>query len=231
MHHGVWARAAQSALRQECIVQVVAAFDGWFDPVGYELSNPFKDKRLRIIPRPSVRPVGVAGVRNIAISEAVTDWILPLDADDEFVDGGPQALWDALGKRTQYVKYFAYGDYLEDFNVVKASAPHAIRRKNICQATMLFHKNDWFGVGGYSPDFNISSEDWAFTAALMEAGVTPVRVDSTIHRYNRRDGARHDTFQRYRQLVAEMLVERYPQTMTGRAYDPQKGKQLDTLGK
>lgn len=150
---------------------------------------------------------GVVRARNIGISHMSTDLIIPLDADDYFINSGIGLLADAWQPGT-----FTYGtarvrEGSEGLRRRRGALPGMIEKKNVCQATMCFHRIDWLRVGGYNPRYDIGMEDWAFQLALNKAGVKPKRIDRVVYHYSS-GGMRHD-FKHNKRLIVDMLRDDY----------------------
>ena len=152
--------------------------------------------------------VGVVGARNIGIEllrRKGCELIVPLDADDYFTVNGLRALVNAWKAGT-----WVYGGYEIDGQPKRPPPPAQLPRKNVTQATLCFHIEDFFQVGGYDPDFNIGAEDWALTAALTQNGVQGVRIPDVVYHYSP-GGERAKRCQRYSQFIAALLQEKYPE--------------------
>lgn len=120
---------------------------------------------------------GVVFARNYLIENADSGLIVPLDADDTIRSVKP--FKDAFTPDC-----WLYGDYMEHdgktVNLIKAPPPGSLARKNLCMATMCFHKKAWEAAKGYDTDFAYA-EDWAFQAALTNAGIQPKHIDAVVY--------------------------------------------------
>jgi glycosyltransferase involved in cell wall biosynthesis len=119
---------------------------------------------------------GVVFARNYLIEQCDSGFIIPLDADD--------TIRNITEFKLQYEPgTWLYGDYVEhdgmNENVIQSPPPGVLGRKNLCQATMLFHKRDWLAVGGYDVDFAYA-EDFAFQCSLTNAGIRPKHFEGVI---------------------------------------------------
>ena len=88
------ARAVESALSEAD--EILLYDDGSIDDtmtICWNIAAQYKT--VRYLRRRSAVPVGVCGARNMLISNAASDLIIPLDADDEFLPGGITALRNA----------------------------------------------------------------------------------------------------------------------------------------
>ena len=200
-------RAVESALDADRIIVV--------NDASHEDVDAFWELRLQYhtmckVSTGSDVPAGVSHARNLAISHAEDkDLIVALDADDELLPGALKALMDAWKPGT-----FVYGNTIRvDFDgtetFVAAPPPGMITKKTITQATMCFSRADWLAVGGYSPDFNIGAEDWAFALSLYKAGIQPVKIDVAVYRYYVGDAGRAARCLQRAPLIAALLKEHY----------------------
>jgi len=151
---------------------------------------------------------GVCAARNLGVSQAANALIVPLDADDWLIDGGLQVLYDAYHPGT-----LVYAGWYEmrgtKYTYQSPGHRNAIRRKNLCQGTYLFHADDWERVGGYDPDFNLCAEDWAFMVSLMRAGVKLTRVDKAVYAYTISNNGRAGRCPKRYPFVRQLLEEKY----------------------
>lgn len=200
-------RAVESALdANEIFIIDDASRDNTFEII-CALADKHTDTIFEITT--AMVPAGVCHARNLGISESRNDLIIPLDADDEFLPGALKALVDAWTPGT-----FVYGDYIRvepdgTETIVSAPPPGMITRKTITQATMCFSRADWLAVGGYSPDFNIGAEDWAFALSLYKAGIQPVKIDVVVYRYYVGDAGRAARCLQRAPIIKQLLSEYY----------------------
>lgn len=209
---GTITRAIDSAIKAGC--QDVIVVDDYSDDNSGTIAVSYPSPHVSVLRAMwGGVALGVCGARNRGIQKARYDWILPLDADDELLS-------DALHIFEQFTKpgHLIYTGY-EDSDgsaALTTSGYHSpapigmITRKNVAYATFLFHREDWFRVGGYDPLFNIGGEDWALMLALLNAGVAPIRVDQPIYRRHVEINARTDRARTYWPTIMQLAREKYP---------------------
>lgn len=150
--------------------------------------------------------IGVCGIRNMLVRQAKNDFIVPLDADDTLLEGGLLALseaWD-FGR-------WVYGYYTVEHTIIETARIERLFEKSICHATILYHRADFELVGGYDPDFNIGTEDYAFCLALQRAGVLGKQIKTPVYaKFMDDDGRGAKCFER-RDIIRRLLNEKFPQ--------------------
>ncbi len=120
-----------------------------------------KDNRIKVI---SQKNLGVVTARNIAIKQAKSEFIFPLDADDIITPDCLEKLYRAMldGKGdiiTCRVMYF--GRETHEMELKKATKYNMIHENCLVNAA-LFRKSDFEKSGGYDTEFNVALEDYDF---------------------------------------------------------------------
>lgn len=154
--------------------------------------------------------VGASIARNRIIEDAPDGLIICLDADDTIHGGGIKPLVDAYEEHV-----WCYGDHTEWCNEI--GTPHkgrsfgTLHAKMCTGVTFLFHKQDWYTVGGFDPDFAYM-EDWAFQCALANAGIRGKYVDTIVYdRYiNPKGNERSALAGQYYNFYDGMIRRKYP---------------------
>lgn len=200
-------RAVLSALPEASEVLIVddASTDSTAR-VAWQLAS--KHSKVRFVETASLVPLGVCAARNLGISMARYQLLIPLDSDDEFIEGGITALADAYEPGL-----FVYGDWYEGDEYHHAPPIGMVGIKNVAQATWLFSRPDWLAVGGYPSRFAIGMEDWAFMLALLQAHNRAKKVDKPIYRYNRNANGRAAFCQRFYPYLKSIMQDSYPDAM------------------
>jgi len=196
-------RAVLSALEADDIVLVYDASTDNTWHVLQDLSIWYTNVRY-VHPQSSV-PIGVCAARNIGITAAMGELIIPLDADDYFLPGGIRALKDAWRANT-----FVYGPCEKDNGTIITPPPLGmLKRKNVTQATFLFSKQDFLRVGGYDPRLNLGAEDYALMRAFVRAGITGTQTTDPVYHYTDNPGGRATDCHRHWPLIRTLLDEWY----------------------
>lgn len=169
-------RAIDSALDEAD--EILLYDDGSTDETQTVCWNATVHPKVRYLRRFSAVPIGVCGARNILLSHASHNLIVPLDADDYFLPGGITALVDAHQQDS-----FVYGGWNDAKGYHRPPPPGMLDRKNVAKATFLFEKEAALRVGGYSPLFNLGAEDYAFMLALWTTGIQGIAIDEPVYWY------------------------------------------------
>lgn len=166
----------------------------------------------------SVFRAGVCYARNLLIEYVRTEFILPLDADDQLYPDAIERLYAAWQPGT-----WVYGNHTEideQGNVlreVEAPPPGMLYRKNLTYATFLFHKDDWQRAGGYDPTFEIGAEDYAFQVALTACGVRPVKLDGApIYKRMIHPVSRTSAAVEYFPMLQTLMRRKWPSIFAGK---------------
>lgn len=202
-------RAVQSAAPQADQVMIVLDCSGKATVgTAVELTKAFDN--VTFLQTMAAVPAGVCYARNVGITSATYDLIFPCDADDTIAENGISELFDAWAPGT-----FVYGGWNDVEN--NTTIPHPLpapvgmaQRKHIAHGRMLFHRDDWLRVGGYNPRFELGYEDWAFTLALLAAGVKGVRINKIVYNYYRHARGRTPAAVTQHEILVRMLKTTYP---------------------
>lgn len=159
---------------------------------------------VRYLRRRSDVPIGVCGARNMLISHAAHNLIIPLDADDWFLPGGITALRKAHGDKS-----FVYGGWVDSRGEHTPPPIGMIDRKNVAKAMFLFEKKHWLQVGGYSPLFNCGAEDYAFMLALHATGIRGIAIDNPVYHYTDSSDGRAARCKARWPIIQDMMENAY----------------------
>lgn len=206
-------RAVESALDADEIVIVNDANSDDTLDIAYHLRELYR--HIRVVHTGAFIPAGVCHARNVGISYASGELILPLDSDDALIKGAINTFKNAYEKA-----FFVYGGHVEingsERKQVEAPPLAALKRKNITNATFLFAKEDWRKVGGYHPNFNIGAEDYALMCGLVHHGIMGKRIEAPLFEYTTHTNGRAAACRDRWPLIIDMIYQLYPHTFNGR---------------
>lgn len=116
---------------------------------------------------------GLSSARNLGISEAIGELILPLDADDKiginYVMLAIKAFSQDSSLKVVYCKVEKFGDEEGEWKLPSFSLFN-LSRNNLIFCTAFFKKKDWNSVGGYDISMKYGWEDWEFWIAILKNG-------------------------------------------------------------
>lgn len=170
----------------------------------------YKDDRIKVI---SQNNSGVSAARNNGISNALGEYIFPLDADDKIA---PKLLSRSVkeflsDKDVKCVTCRAefFGSKTGEWKLREFSLP-LIARKNMIPASAMFKKTDWERTGGYSTEI-IAREDWDFWIGVLKDGGKVVRLDYIGLFYRIRENSKRVTDRALKKHVIAVLNRRHPE--------------------
>lgn len=177
--------ALQSVLNQtyqkwECIIMNDGSSDNTEEVA---LKWIEKDKRFQYFFKENG---GVSSARNVAINQAVGEFILPLDADDRigstYINSALAVFKRDATLKLVYSEAEYFGDktgswYLPSFSIQN------LARFNMIFCSALFRKKDWELVGGYDVNMIYGIEDWEFWIAILKHGGNVFRLDTVEFYY------------------------------------------------
>jgi glycosyltransferase involved in cell wall biosynthesis len=116
---------------------------------------------------------GLSRARNLGITYASGEYILPLDADDKIGTNYVELAIDAFQKdaslKVVYCKTEKFGNEIRQWEL-EAFSLFNLSQKNMIFCSALFRKKDWELVGGYDSNMIYGWEDWEFWIALLKNG-------------------------------------------------------------
>ena len=191
-NHGVYLDEAVASVLDQTFpdFQILVVNDGSTDPATCELLSDYCRPRTRVI---HTANRGVAAARNLGISEAVGEYILPLDADDRI---GPSYIEQAVAVLDRqpevgivYSCVELFGEASGEWKLPEFSLPHQLLDNQIFSAA-VYRREAWRQVEGYSARMRHGWEDWDFWLRLLGQGKMPFQLEETLFYYRIRKGSR-----------------------------------------
>lgn len=171
-------------------LRIVIVDDGSPDDtavVARQLIAEFPERRIDYVHQVNQ---GLAAARNTGIRVTASEFVLPLDADDQLVPDAVERLVLALERESGEVATplgRTFGD--EDRRLV--TLPVTRRRLlagNCLIYSSMFRRELFDRIGGYANNLLAGYEDWDFWLGALEHGAKFVHVPEELFRY-RRHGA------------------------------------------
>lgn len=171
-----------------------------------------KDNRIKVI---SQKNLGVVTARNIAIKQAKSEFIFPLDADDIITPDCLEKLYKAMidGNGdiiTSRVMYF--GREVHEFELSEPTKYNMMHQNCLVNAA-LFRKSDFNLVGGYDTEFDIALEDYDFWLNMVLNHKKKIyRVPEVLFYYRLKDKKEARNFQHRSEhaMLQKKLEAKYP---------------------
>ncbi|WP_367757379.1 glycosyltransferase family 2 protein [Flavobacterium sp. WC2430] len=129
---------------------------------------------------------GVGSARNLGITHAVGEFVLPLDADDKigsnYINFAIKAFEKDSTLKLVYCKAEYFGEKSGPWNLPPFSIQD-LARLNMIFCSALFRKKDWELVGGYDINMIHGIEDWEFWISILKDGGTVFCLDTVQFYY------------------------------------------------
>lgn len=114
---------------------------------------------------------GLGSARNAGITQAVGEFILPLDADDKiatnYIKNAVKSFDKDASLKVVYCKAEKFGEEGGLWNLPQFSI-YDLAHHNMIFCSALFRKKDWQLVGGYDVNMIYGLEDWEFWIAILK---------------------------------------------------------------
>ena len=158
---------------------------------------------------------GVAAARNAAIKRSLSDWILPLDADDKLA---PRALYEFALAATRhphadlFVPWVHHVAKDRDWIVKRQWKGYDSLLKNNCLPNSCMFRRAWCeSVGGYRS--GTMYEDWEFWIRYLSPQSEVVVIQQPLIEYAVRPDSRvHEAMKRHREevdIIKQLNPEKY----------------------
>lgn len=182
----------QSYSNWECIIINDGSTDNTKEKVKFWTE---KDSRIKYIEK---KNSGVCNTKNVGLTQANGEWILPLDADDLISD-------DYLMLASQYFHQdnikiiYCEAELFEGKTgrwVLPEFSHEEFVQNNMIFNSAFFRKTDGLAVGGYDERLIYGMEDWDFWISILKNGGDVVRISKVCFFYRIKNGSRSQSLQR-----------------------------------
>ena len=190
-------------------IELIIIDDGSDDEETLNILNRLNKPNLKIIRTNRVRP---AGARNAGISEAMGEYILPLDSDDiiesDYIEKAVRILEGNKHIGVVYCQADLFGEKSGRWELPNYSFEKMLL-DNIVFVTALFYKRDWEKVGGFNTKMKHGMEDYDFWLSIMELGLDIYQIPEIMFHYRIKPSSRTTEFLNNIQVVRETYREIY----------------------
>jgi len=179
--------------------EIIIVDDGSNDPESMKVLESLEaDAELRVLKKNNG---GLASARNWGISNAISDFILPLDADDVLA---PSFIESCFAAFDAYPTVSIVATKVKMFGTKSASLrlPKITKKNmlvmNCLVATAMFKKEVWNLSNGYNENMVYGYEDWDFWLSCIELDLKFYRVPKELFLYRIRE----------KSMVSELLEDK-----------------------
>jgi glycosyltransferase involved in cell wall biosynthesis len=163
--------------------EIVVVDDGSTDAFTVDLLRGYRREKTRVLRTVNM---GLAAARNTAISAAVGEYILPLDADDRIEPTYLEQAVAVLDRDPQvaivYCRARLFGVVDSEWLLPEYSLERMLL-DNVIFCSAVFRRSDWMVVGGYDPGMVYGWEDYDFWLGIIERGGQVVRLPDILFCY------------------------------------------------
>lgn len=188
-------QALQSIYNQTLLPEKIIVID--------DGSNAVTKKILTAINHPLVQVVyqenkGVSAARNQAISLALTDYIVNLDADDYFEPAFIEKAVAILNQDKDIAAVSSYCRIFKNNKRIDIIKPLGGNLKDFVvinngRANAMFRKKSWDAVRGFDEKMRDGYEDWEFWIAILKQGGTIYIIKEVLSHYRIKEVSRDQT--------------------------------------
>lgn len=212
--------ALDSVLRQTCSDwEAIIVNDGSSDcteQVALEYMD--KDERIRYYKQENK---GVSAARNLGISKAEGEYILPLDPDDklmpEFIDKCLNYLMQHPQCTLVYTQTCFFGIKKGLWKLPAYSDYKLLLLKNCIVCTALLRREDCLKIGGYDEEMRTGLEDWEFYIRLLGEHTIVHQVSEPLFFYRIKEVSRNTECNR-KEVYQKILMYIYKKHIECYAY-------------
>lgn len=189
--------------------EVIITDDGSDDIQTKEILKSLNHPKIRVI---FSEHKGVCHARNLAISEARGEYILPLDADDKIGKTYLKKAVDIFSENPNIGIVYCEAEYFGLLNGkwdLPSYSLEGMLNQNCIFVSAMFRKADWAKVGGFNPNMSLIREDWDFWLSLIENGAVVFRIPKTLFYYRKQASSRSSVTQQSFEKSALTIVRNH----------------------
>ncbi|WP_300800371.1 glycosyltransferase [uncultured Desulfovibrio sp.] len=183
--------------------EIVVVDDGSTDKETINILNQLENEKIRLIRQDNRGP---AHARNMGISQARGEFILPLDADDTI---SPYYMAEAVplfecnpNLGIVYCRAQKFGKETGEWNLPEYSSQR-MAFDNVIFVSAFFRKSDWDLVGGFPAYTRLGVEDYAFWLRILRLGREVYRINKILFNYRIQNTSRSTIFNSDKEKMVE----------------------------
>ncbi len=186
--------------------EVIVVNDGSTDATTVALLNGLDRDKARVL---HTENRGVSAARNLGISQARGEYILPLDSDDLIAPEYMERAVEVLSARPEvgivYGERVLFGEQ-EGIVPLLEYDPRGILIDNCIYPAAFFRKCDCEVVGGYNENMMHGWEDWDFWIALTSLEKQVMKIPEPLFYYRVRNTSRDHSLDFRKKLVSMFAI-------------------------
>lgn len=163
--------------------ELIVVDDGSPDNVA-EVVGSFSDTRIRFI---HTENRGVSAARNLAISKANAEYILPLDADDTIEPSYMEKCIDRFlthpSTDVVYCKWHYFGSASHTPKLLPYENYQSILTENRLFVSAMYRRPRWLEIGGYDELMLTGLEDWEFWIRYLNENSVVWQIPERLFNY------------------------------------------------
>lgn len=147
---------------------------------------------------------GPSAARNLGISHAAGEYILPLDADDKIDSSYVEKAVEILERNPRCGIVYSQGAFFGIDGGKWNLPPFSMGRmliSNIIFNAGLFRKDDWKACGGYDERLKAGIEDWEFWLSILELEKDVYQIPEVLFHYRIKKVSRNQRFGEKKDII------------------------------
>lgn len=200
--------AVESVLNQSFDdFEIIIVNDGSTDDFTNKLLATYEKPKTKVI---ITKNNGVSMARNIGISNATGEYILPLDADDKIGTTYLEEAVKVLDQRKDIGIVYCDAEFFGNNNQKWKLAEYSLNEiliSNCIFCSGVFRKEDWLKVNGYKAQMEEGWEDWEFWLSLIENGAGVYKIPKVLFYYRQHENHKTQQSKENRLLLYKKIIQ------------------------
>lgn len=169
--------------------EIIIINDGSTDSETNEILKSINSPKIKLV---TTDNQGLVAARNTGISEALGEYILPLDADDKIASTYLEKAVAVLDQNKEIgivyceAEFFGAEEFKWDLPEFELSR---MLIDNLIFCSALFRREDWKTVNGYKSYMTYGWEDYDFWLSIIELERKVYRIPEQLFFYRKREGS------------------------------------------
>jgi len=186
--------------------EIIIVNDGSTDEATLTFLNALNQPKTRVI---TTANRGLSAARNRAITEALGEYVLPLDADDRIAPTYLEKAISILDVQPDVVLVYSDQTMFGEKEGSLALPDYDRRRllvENLIHASAVFRKSAWQEIGGYCESMVHGWEDWEFWINMSRLNMKVVKLPEPLFFYRVRSSSMNHSLRFFKKLAMFLLI-------------------------